>query len=99
MPATPETAVTSQVLLGTLTCSAPCGTVSGKVLTFSAIQQDNQADATGTVTWARLLDSNNTVVLDVDVSDTNGTGIIKMNTIDIVIGGPIALTSFSVSIG
>ena len=47
-PAGPDTAITSQTLLGTLTCSDPAGSVSGRVLTFGAITNDTAADADGT---------------------------------------------------
>ena len=54
-PASPADAITSQVLLGTLTFSDPCGSVSAGALTMSAITQDSSADATGTATWRALL--------------------------------------------
>lgn len=99
MPATPATAVTSQTLLGTLTCSDPCATLVGAVITFAAITQDASADATGAATWARITDSTGAVVMDVDVTNLAGTGSIKLNTVDIVAGGPILLNSFVINIG
>ena len=53
-PADPSAAITSQVLLGTCTCSATAGTFSGRRFTFNAITQDSAADASGTATWARF---------------------------------------------
>ncbi len=50
MPATPETGITSQVLLGTCTCTDPVGTESGGTLTFSAITQDSSADNSAKIT-------------------------------------------------
>ena len=47
-PAGPGTAITNQVLLGTLALSYPCGAVADGALTFDPITQDSQADATGT---------------------------------------------------
>ena len=96
-PTTPETAITSQVLLGTLTCTDPAGAAaSGGVLTFSTITEDSAADATGTATWARVADSNGVAVFDCDVG-TTGTTIV-LNSTSIVTGGPIRITSFTITI-
>lgn len=97
-PAGPATAVTTQTLLGTLTCSDPAGTIAAGVLTFGVISEDSSADANGTVTWARLLNGAGTAVADFDVSDELGTGVIKMNRTDITAGGPIQVTSFAITI-
>ena len=92
-PTGPDTAITSQVLLGTLTCSKPAGTVSGNTLTFGAITQDASADATGTATWARLADSDGTAAIDIDITATGGGGFGQMNTTAVVAGGPITAPS------
>ena len=90
-PATPDTNVSSQVLLVSLTCSASAfGSVSNGVLTANAITQNN-ASATGTATWARIVTSGGTAVIDLDVG-TTGTDVI-MNTTNIVNGGPVQITS------
>jgi hypothetical protein len=97
MPATPETAIGAQVLLGTLTCSDPSATTTAGVITFAAITQDSSADASGTAAWARLADSAGVAVMDFDVTNTAGTGAIKINTTTIVSGGPIAMDSFTIT--
>ena len=94
MPATPETAVTTQALLGTLTFSDPCGSVASKQFTASAITQDSAADASGTATWARVSDSSGTAVIDLDVTTTGGGGALQLNTVSIVKDGPILVSSF-----
>ena len=71
-PAGPDTAVTSQTLLGTVTCSDPAGVVAGRVLTLSAITEDAAADASGTCTWARGYDSNALACADYTVTATGG---------------------------
>ena len=96
-PTDASTAVGSQTLLGTLTFSDPCGTVSGNTLTMSAITQDSAADATGTATWARISSVNSSVkttVMDIDITATGGGGTMQMNTTSIVAGGPILISSF-----
>lgn len=92
-PTDPDTAITSQTLLGTLTCSDPAGTVSGRTLTFGTVTMDSAADATGTATWARLADSAGVAVIDIDITTTGGGGFGQMNTTSIVIGGPITAPS------
>jgi hypothetical protein len=99
MPAGPDTAITSQTLLGTLTCSDPSGAQASGVITFSAITQDSSADASGTCTWARLVTSDGTGVADFDVTDTAGSGAIKLNTVSVVSGGPIMMTSLTITMG
>jgi len=97
-PTTAADAITTQTLLGTLTFSDPCGTSSGGTLTFSAITQDSAADATGTATWARIADSTGATVCDVDVTATGGGGTLQFNTTSFVIGGPILISSFTVTV-
>lgn len=94
-------AITSQVLLGTLTLSDPAGVVAtvGEIttLTFSAITSDTDADATGTCTWARLADSSGNTVCDIDVTNTGGGGFGQMNTTSITIHGPITAPSVTIT--
>lgn len=92
-PAGPATAITSQVKLGTLVLSYPCGSVASGALTFSAITQDLLADATGTATWARVYDSTGAAKIDVDATVTGGSGFMQMNTTSVIINGPILINS------
>ena len=92
-PTNPDTAITTQTLLGTCTCSATAGTYANRRFTFNAITQDSAADASGTATWARFLDGAGTGVLDVDVTTTGGGGFMQMNNTAITAGGPISITS------
>ncbi|MCA9368408.1 hypothetical protein KC887_09240, partial [Candidatus Kaiserbacteria bacterium] len=61
MPADTTVGITSQTLLGTCVCSDPAGVESGGTLTFSAIDSDTSADATGIAAWVRIVDSAGTV--------------------------------------
>ncbi len=92
-PAGPGTAITSQVLLGTLTCSDPAGTVSARSLNFGAVTADASADNAGTAKWARIADSDGVAVVDIDVTLTGGGGFGQMNTTLIAAGGPITAPS------
>lgn len=98
-PSTPADAVTSQTLLGTLVCSDPAVVASGATVTFDAITADTSADASGTAAWARILDGDGDAVIDVDVTNGAGTGVIKLNTTTIVAGGLIGITSFVFTVG
>ncbi len=92
-PANPAAAITG-TLLGELTCNATFApAASGGVLTLNAITQDSAADATGTCTHFRLWKTDGTTALiDGDVSTSASD--LNLNTVSIVTGGPITVTSF-----
>ena len=96
-PAGPDTAISTQTLLGTGTCSTVTGTVTtvGDVvsLVFGAITPDSSADNTGVATWARIKDDSGAAKIDVDVSTIGGTGFFQMNTTNVVAGGPLNFAS------
>lgn len=94
MPADGNTAIGAQVKLGTMVFSYPCApnAVAG-LLTFAAITQDASADATGTAAWARFYNSAGTKLLDCDATLVAGSGMVKLNTLGIVITGPISVLS------
>lgn len=98
-PATPLSAITTQTLLGTLVCSNPAVTATGGQVFFDVIGQDPTADAGGTAAWARVVYDDGNKAIDVDVTDNAGTGVIKINTVTIVAGGPIQITAFTITLG
>jgi hypothetical protein len=79
-------------ILAILTCSDPCGTVSGDVLTFSAITADTSADATGTAAAARIKDSNGNIVVSGLTVGTSGANI-NLNSTSITATQNVAMTS------
>ena len=99
MPANADTAITTQTLLGTLTCADPSATKAAGVITFSAVTQDSAADAGGTAAFAALTDSADNVLMYLDVTNEAGTGAVKINTTTIVQGGPIVMNSLTITIG
>lgn len=99
MPATPDTAIGAQVLLGTAVCSDPCASHIGGVITFSTITEDASTDADGTATWARLCDGDGNGVIDGDVTNAAGDGFVKLNTTTIVAGGPLRVLSAVLTVG
>ena len=93
----PATGGTVTALLAELTCSDPSGTISNGVLTFSSITSDSAADATGTATWFRIVDSNNTFVMDGSVG-TSGADL-NLATTSIVANVQVSITSFTITTG
>lgn len=84
-------------ILSHVQLSKPSGVVSGQVLTFNTIFSQSSANATGTATWGRVFNGNNTPVYDCSVG-TGGTDIV-LNTISIVSGAAINVTSGTITAG
>lgn len=101
-PAGPDTAVTSQVLLATLTCNvtfAPAA--SGGVLTLNSITDGTgSAGAAGgtNATWYRLTDSGGTAIVDGSVG-TSGADLNLTGTVSIATGQPVKVSSFTFTAG
>lgn len=98
MPATTATGITSQTKLGTCVCSTTSApNASAGTLTLNTITSDSSADASGTAAWARIKDSSGNAVMDCDITVTGGGGAIQMVSTTITAGGPIAFTSFTIT--
>lgn len=96
-PASANDAATG-TLLGTLTLSDPAfGNAATGVATASEITSDSSADATGTAGWFRALDSTGATVLDGSITATGGGGDLTLDSVSIVAGGTIAVTSWTVT--
>lgn len=94
----PATGGTATVLLAELTFSDPCAAAaSGGVLTFSAITADASANATGTATWGRLVDSAGGFVGDFSVG-TAGADF-NLSTVSITAAVQVSCTSASITEG
>ena len=94
----PATGGAATTLLAELTFSDPsAAAASGGVLTFSAITADSSANATGTATWARIVDSAGTFVLDCSVG-TSGADI-NLNSVAIQSGAQVSITSATITEG
>lgn len=98
-PTRPDVAITTQVKLGTVTCSDDCGTVSTidgiPTLTFASIANDAAADNSGFAAWGRTKSGETTpvAVIDFDITTVGGAGVGQMNTTNVVKDGPIAAPS------
>ena len=95
----PATGGAATTLLAELVCNATFAPgASGGVLTLNAIADDSSADATGTATWFRIVQSDGTThVLDGDVG-TSGSDL-NLNSVAITAGGTVSITSFTITEG
>jgi hypothetical protein len=97
-PATADTVIGAQVLLAELTFGATAApATSNGLITFNAITADSSANATGTPTWFRAVQSNGTtVVMDGTVgasgANLNLTGLTGGQ---IIVGGSVSVSSFT----
>lgn len=97
-PADADAALSGNTLLAELICSDPAfgataDSSPGATATANAIANDAAADATGTATFFRLLDSDNNVVGQGTVG-TSGAEL-NFNTVSFVANAIISITSFS----
>lgn len=96
----PATGGAATTLLAELTMSDPCSSgPSAGALALSAITQDSSADASGTATWFRIVDSANTFVFDGSITATGGGGDMEMITTTITATQPIQISSFVITQG
>lgn len=89
----------NDVLLSTLVCTDPAGTIDGNgTLTITFTGPDTNAAATGTCTYGEFVDSNNAVCLTVPViaGDAPVYGYLVMNTNLILAGGTVSVISAQV---
>ena len=98
----PATGGTATTKLAELTCNATFApAASSGVLTLNAITSDTSADATGTATWFRIVQSGgSTHVLDGSVSTVAaGTGDLQLDSVSVVLGGTVAVSSATITAG
>lgn len=87
----------ADVLLGTVPLSDPGGTVNGTTgsLELDIAGDDEDADADGTIAYAEVADSDDTVILALPAQQgtTPVAGYLVMNTLAVVSGGTITIAS------
>ena len=97
-PADADTALSGNTLLAQLTMSDPsAGAASGGDWTASSITSDSSADATGTASFFRILDSDTNVVMQGTVG-TSGADL-NLNSVSITSGDTVSVTSFVITEG
>jgi len=106
-PAGVDAAATG-TLLGTLTMQgSAAGTAFGNaadgtpggIATANSVTSDTSADATGTAGWFRAFDSDGSAFVDGSITATSASpqGDMTLDDVAIVIGGTIALTSWTIT--
>jgi hypothetical protein len=94
----PATGGSATTLLATLTFSDPAlAAASSGTITASAITSDSAADATGTATWFRIVDSAGTHVMDGNVAASASD--LNLTTTSILTGQPVSISSFVITEG
>lgn len=99
-PAGADSAATG-TLLGTLTCSDPAfgaaaDAAPGGRATANSVTGDTSADATGTIGYCRMYDSNGTAIIDGEAG-TSGADF-NFDSVSVTEGGAINLTSITVTV-
>ena len=96
-PANPDTAISDQTLLATLTLDDPAfGAAADGVATAGSITSDTSADATGTAAWFRVADSDGTAIIDGSVG-TSGADL-NMDSVDFTAGSNISISSWTFTV-
>lgn len=94
----PASGGAATTLLAELTFSDPSApNAAGGVLTDSAIAQDPSANATGTATWFRDVDSVGNFVMDGSVTASGGGGDMQLVSTSITAGQPVQITSSTIT--
>ena len=98
MPWQADTEVGDQKLLASLQFGYPAAPqAKNGNLKFDSVEEDPSAEASGKATWARVMDAEGNLVFDCDVTVSGYGGAIELNTVDLVIGGPVRLTSVTLT--
>lgn len=95
----PASCGTATTLIAELTMSDPSAVAAAAgVWSASAVTDDPSANATGDVTWARLVDSTGTCVMDLTAGDV-GTEEVVLDNASIVITQVVSLSSLTITEG
>lgn len=95
-PATPQTALSGNTLLASFVLDNPAGTKSSGVITLTADVQDSSADASGTPTFVRVMDSTN-VTCHLQMTAAVGSGEWNFTTA-LTTGQIVPLSSGSITV-
>lgn len=95
-PANAGTAVTTQVLLATLTLPNPAFTEASGVLTLASAIADVAAVAAGTASWFRIASSGGATVCDGSVG-TSAANLV-LNSVAIQTGADVGVSALSITI-
>ena len=97
-PADADTAVTTQTLLVTFVIPDPSGTVSNGIFTGADIEAAMIA-AGGTASWARIVDTDDATICDVDAGLEDSGEFLELDSLSLVEGGYCSVVSFTITEG
>lgn len=96
----PATGGAVTTLLAELTMSDPSfPAAAAGTMSANAITGDSSADASGTATWFRVVDSAGNHVMDGDVGITGSGADLEFNTVTVAAGVTVNVTAFNVTHG
>jgi hypothetical protein len=98
MPSTMSGSLFGLTKLAELDLSAAVGSETDGTIIFDAIASSD-ALASGTATWARIVDADSFEVLYLTVSDTNGAGELQMSQVNLVAGISVNISSVQIQVG
>jgi len=97
-PATPDTAITDQTLLGTVSFSATAyNSSTGGTATASGLPLSGASVAAGDITFVRIVDGDGSGVIDSDVGVSGSGAGVLVNNLTVVYPGTISITSHSLT--
>lgn len=97
-PTNTDTAITTQQLLVTHIIPDPSGSVSNGVFTGN-LPDDAQIAIGGTAAWSRIYDKDDVVICDVDAGVSGSSNFVELDSLTLVQGGYVSITSFSIAEG
>lgn len=99
-PTNADTAIGAQTLLAELTFSVtsfPAASGTPGTITANAITEDSSANATGTASWARVVDDATGVVMDMDVA--TAASDLNVNSTAVSVGIAFSVSSMVLTAG
>lgn len=94
-PASPDTAISTQVLLAELSLANPAfGAAAAGVITANAITADSSANAAGTAAWFRAVKSDGVTAV-IDGSVGTATSNLILNSVSIVATAPVSVSGWT----
>ena len=94
-PADANAALSGNTLLADLTLGATAfGAAANGVATANAITSDSSADATGTATFFRVMESDLTAVVFQGTVGVSGAEL-NLSSVSVIAGGPVSVTALT----
>lgn len=95
----PSAGGTATTLLAEFTLGSPFAGAASSGSLSPTLPSNVTASASSTATWFRIVTSGGTFVIDGTVTATGGGGDLTLNTVTIVSGGTVSITSFTITAG